>query len=71
MKMLVAFSLLLLVTISTGHVVSKIYNSIEEFKAKHPDVKTIKMTAEDHELDGSRSYSLGARQTGKRSVKRF
>lgn len=65
MKIFVAFTLLLFVTFSTGKLISKVYNSIDEFKAKNPGVKLIKMDVFDHELDGSRTYSLGARQTGK------
>lgn len=69
MKILVAFTLLLFVSISTGNAITKVYSSVEEFKVKHPDVKLIKLIAEDHEVDGSRSYSLGSRQTGKHILK--
>lgn len=71
MKILVAFTLLLLVSVSTGNAIAKVYNSIDEFKLIHPEVKLIKLIAEDHEVDGSRSYSLGHRQTGNAYMSTF
>lgn len=42
----------------------EVYNNITEFKQRNPDTKLIKLDFEDHEIDASRSYSLGGRQTG-------
>lgn len=67
MKILLAFSLLLLASFSYSKVIT-VYKSVDEFTLLYPDVKLIELVAEDHELDGSRSYSLGARQTGNISL---
>lgn len=65
MKAFLAILLVSVVTLTTSEIVSTVYNSLEEFKAINPDAKIIKMTAQDHAVDGSRSYALGARQTGR------
>lgn len=47
-----------------GNEKSTIYNSIEEFITENPDVKLIPMEMHSNALNISRSYVLGARQTG-------
>lgn len=65
MKIVLFLALLVFASSSSGNAITKVYNSIEEFTVQHPDVKLIKLTAEDFEVDGTRSYSLGSRQTGR------
>lgn len=65
MKLFVALSCLLLASIAAGNPIVKTYNSIDDFMAKNQGAKLIKMEAVDHEIDGSRSYAVGGRQTGK------
>lgn len=64
MKVVLSFALLALVSMSAGEVITTVYNSVEEFRAKNPGAKLIAMDVDVHELDASRSYSLGKRQTG-------
>lgn len=45
-------------------IIPTLYNSISEFKSDNPNATVIEMLSYDHELDGSRSYSIGHRQTG-------
>lgn len=71
MKLFVAFACLLLASIAAGNPIVKAYNSIDDFMAKNQGVKLIKMVATDHEIDGSRSYAVGGRQTGKITVTCF
>lgn len=65
MKLVLILSLFVFASTTTGNTISQVFGSIEDFKVKHPDAKLIKLAAEDHEYDGSRSYYLGVRQTGK------
>ena len=68
------FILLNIIFIVSAHVItsinidgdekSVIYDSIDEFKWKNPDVELIPMDIVGNSLDVSRSYTLGARQTG-------
>lgn len=69
MKLFSALFFVSAVTLTASEFVSTVYNSIEEFKAINPDAKIIQMTAQDHAVDGSRSYSLGSRQTGRKKNK--
>lgn len=62
---IVLFLTLLVFASSTGNAITKVYDSIEEFKVKHPDATLIKLFAEDNEVDGNRIYTLGRRQTGR------
>lgn len=66
MKLIAAFTILLFVASSSASVI-KVYRSIDEFKALYPDAELIEMDMMEHELDDSRSYSIGRRQTGKES----
>jgi hypothetical protein len=53
-----------------GNEIPTVYNNIEDFMEKNPTTKLIQMNLHDTS-DGfnvSRSYSLGSRQTGKKSV---
>jgi len=63
MKIIFAVLLLTLISFAACNVI-KVFNSIEDFKAKNPEVKLIELEAVDHDLTDSRSYTLGARQTG-------
>lgn len=69
MKLFSALFFVSAVTLTASEFVSTVYNSIEEFKAINPDAKIIQMTAQDHAVDGSRSYALGSRQTGREKQK--
>jgi hypothetical protein len=64
MKILFGFALLLLVSFSNAKIAVTIYNSLDEFKATNPGVKVTKLQAYDHQVDASRTYSVGGRQTG-------
>lgn len=65
MKIFLVFAGMLFASTAANSKVITVYKNIEEFTVLHPDVKLVQLIAEDHEVDGSRSYSLGARQTGK------
>lgn len=71
MKIILALIALLLVSFSSGNVIKKSFESIDEFVKLNPNAKLIEMDAYDHELDGSRSYSLGKRQTGLTDIRKF
>lgn len=67
MKFILFFVLAVFVATSSssGDIGVTVYNSIEEYKTLNPNGRLIEMQAYDHEIDASRSYSVGARQTGK------
>lgn len=65
MKIVLLLTLLALASTSTGKAIVKVYNSIEDYRVEHPDANLIPLIAEDLEIDGSRNYSIGRRQTGK------
>lgn len=69
MKLSVGFSLLFLASLSSADIPVTVYDSLEQFKETHPGVELIEMDAYDHQVDASRSYSVGARQTGKIQIK--
>ena len=64
MKIVLLLTLLAFASTSTGKAIVKVYNSIEDFKILFPDAKLIPLIAEDLEIDDSRNYSIGHRQTG-------
>lgn len=66
MKLFLAFALLLLASFSSAKIAVTVFNSIEEFKVTNPKAKLIEMDLYVHQLDDSRSYTAGARQTGKK-----
>lgn len=68
MKLILGFVLLLIVTLSLATVPVTVHNSLEQFKADNPDANIIELDAYDHQVDDSRSYSVGARQTGKKKL---
>lgn len=70
MKLFSALFFVAAVTLTASEIVRTVYNSIGEFKAINPDAKIIQMTAQDHAVDGSRSYALGARQTGRKNKRK-
>lgn len=51
--------------------ISTIYNSIEDFQMKNPDIKIIEMETHDNPLNASRSYTLGSRQTGNKNCQKL
>ena len=73
-KVIFALIIVNIVVVASAYVVTKsnvggvematIYNSIEEFKIKNPDIKLLPMRVHTSTLDDSRTYSLGKRQTG-------
>lgn len=71
MKVFLATILLALLSVAVSNPIVKTYSSIDEFKAKNPGVKLIEMDAYDHQIDASRTYSLGSRQTGINSPNLF
>ena len=70
MKLILGFVLLFLVSLSLATVPVTVYNSLEQFKTDNPDANIIELDAYDHQVDDSRSYSVGARQTGKKTKRR-
>lgn len=69
MKLICLLAVFLLVAAVDGKFV-KVYNNIDDFRQRNPEATLIKLDFEDHELDASRSYSLGRRQTGKTNMLR-
>jgi hypothetical protein len=59
-----AFFVILLICFahSNGKIIQTTFQSIEDFRAQNPNVKLIEMQVND--VNDSRSYSLGVRQTG-------
>jgi hypothetical protein len=57
--------LLICFALSNGKIIQTTFQSIEDFKAQHPNVELTEMRLDINENKDSRSYSLGARQTGK------
>lgn len=64
MKFFVAFAFCLFVSSSFGNLI-KVFKNIDDYKTLNPGVKLIELDVTEHELDSSRSYSIGGRQTGK------
>lgn len=65
MKIVLTLFLVCIVKFSTGKlIIPTLIDSIDDFKASHPGATLVELDIYDHILDGSRSYSLGSRQTG-------